>query len=99
MKNINSVINKRESLDLKRSYMDAYSKKEFKELIEILPIEENILIKYTSKLEEASTEYNNCKNCKGLYMCKNKIKGYRNCYITTLYVCRKRYIYIGKWKS
>ena len=40
MKNINSVIEKKDSLDLKRSYMDACSKKEFKEFVEQLPIEE-----------------------------------------------------------
>ena len=44
-----------------------------------LPIEEEILIKYTSKLEDAAKEYSNCKNCKGFSSCKNQIKGY--CYI------------------
>lgn len=77
MKNINNIIEKKESLDLKRSYMDAYSKKEFQQLIETLPIEEEVLIKYTSKLEEASKEFDNCKNCKEISACKNKVKGYR----------------------
>lgn len=78
MKNINTVIEKKDSLDLKRSYMDACSKKEFKEFVETLPIEEDILIKYTSKLEEASKEFNNCKKCMDLSTCKNQVKGY--CY-------------------
>lgn len=77
MENINKYIDKEKSLDLKRSYMDACSNKEFKEFVETLPINEDILIKYTSKLEEASLEYHNCKKCKGLYSCKNKILGYK----------------------
>ena len=78
MKNINTVINKKNSLDLKHSYMDACSKQDFKEFVEQLPIEEDILIKYTSKLEEASIEYHNCQKCRGISNCKNKVKGY--CY-------------------
>lgn len=78
MKNINSVIEKKDSLDLKRSYMDACSKKEFKEFVDQLPIEEDILIKYTSKLEEASLEFDHCKKCRNLLECKNQVKGY--CY-------------------
>lgn len=78
MKNINTVIDRKDSLDLKRSYMDAYSKEEFKEFVDTLPIEEDILIKYTSKLEEASKEFNNCKKCRGISTCKNQVKGY--CY-------------------
>ena len=33
---------------------------------------------YTSKLEEYLQEEGNCKNCHGLYECKNKIRGYTN---------------------
>lgn len=78
MENINNYINKEKSLDLKRSYMDAYSNKEFKEFVETLPISEDILIKYTSKLETAAKEFHNCKKCKGLHSCKNEVYGY--CY-------------------
>ena len=77
MENINKYIDNKKSLDLKHSYMDACSNKDFKEFVETLPIEEDILVKYTSKLEEASLEYHNCKKCKGLHSCKNKVYGYR----------------------
>lgn len=77
MKNISSLINNEKSLSLKHVYMDACSNKEFMEYIKTLPIEEDILIKYTSKLEDASVEYHNCKKCKGLFDCKNKVYGYR----------------------
>ena len=79
MQNINTLVKNKKSLDLKHSFMDACSNKDFCEFIKTLPIEEEILIKYTSKLEDAAKEYSNCKNCKGFSSCKNQIKGY--CYI------------------
>ena len=78
MQNINTLVKNKKSLDLKHSFMDACSNKDFCEFIKTLPIEEEILIKYTSKLEDAAIEYSNCKNCKGFSSCKNQIKGY--CY-------------------
>ena len=78
MEKINQFLKENNLTALKRSYMDACSKKEFKEFVEQLPIEEDILIKYTSKLEEASIEFDHCKRCKKLTECKNQIKGY--CY-------------------
>lgn len=78
MQNINTLVKNKKSLDLKHSFMDACSNKDFCEFIKTLPIEEEILIKYTSKLEDAAKEYSNCKNCKGFSSCKNQIKGY--CY-------------------
>lgn len=78
MQNINTLVKNKKSLDLKHSFMDACSNKEFSEFIKTLPIEEDILVKYTSKLEDSAKEYFNCKNCKGFSSCKNQIKGY--CY-------------------
>ena len=78
MQNINTLVKNKKSLDLKHSFMDACSNKDFSEFIKTLPIEEEILIKYTSKLEDAAKEYSNCKNCKEFSSCKNQIKGY--CY-------------------
>lgn len=38
------------------------------------PLDE--LKKHTSKLEETVEELNNCKNCKGLFECKNRMNGH-----------------------
>ncbi len=76
MKSAEKMFDKIDYNDLKRSYMDSCSDKEFYEYVNSLPIEEDILIKYTSSLEESFCEAKNCKNCKGLSKCKNKIKGY-----------------------
>lgn len=79
MKNINSVIeNEANKTDLIHSFQDACSNKEFYDFIKTLPIEEEILMKYTSSLEDALLEQKNCKKCKGLQHCKNKVIGY--CY-------------------
>ena len=78
MKNINQVLNKNTSeLDLLHSYQDACSNKEFKEYTEKLPIKEEIQIKYTSSLLDAFLEYQNCKKCKSMACCKNKVIGYQ----------------------
>lgn len=76
MNKIEEYINKSNSTDLKHSYMDACSNKDFYKYISSLPIEEDILMKYTSTLEECFDEYSNCKSCKSFNMCKNKVSGY-----------------------
>ena len=78
MKNINNVVgNKSNELELIHSYQDACSNKEFKMYVDSLGIEEEILMKYTSSLEDSYMEYTNCRKCKSLACCKNKVIGYR----------------------
>ncbi len=77
MKDINKLVDKSDYNTLKRSYMNACSDKNFYEYVSSLPIEEDILIKYTSLLEETFKEFENCRNCKSLTNCKNKINGYK----------------------
>lgn len=62
---------------LTHSFQDACSDKEFRKYLDELKIKDDILMKYTSSLEDSFLEYNNCKNCKGLLSCKNLIPGYR----------------------
>ena len=77
MKDVNKFIDKSDYNTLKRSYMDACSNEDFYNYVSSLPIEEDTLIKYTSTLEETFQEFENCKNCKSLNSCKNRIKGYK----------------------
>ena len=78
MKNINNLVEKKSNeLELIHSYQDACSNKDFKKYVDSLGIEEQILIKYTSSLEDSYMEYTNCKKCKSLACCKNKVIGYR----------------------
>ena len=62
---------------LTHSFQDACADKDFKDFVYGLNIKEEILIKYTSSLQDAFLECKNCKSCKGLSTCKNKITGYK----------------------
>lgn len=76
MENIENVINKVDETSLAHSFYDACSNKEFKDYIDNLNVEEKILMKYTSSLQDAFSECKNCKKCKGLDACKNETIGY-----------------------
>lgn len=62
---------------LTHSFQDACANKDFKKFVDSLKIKDDVLMKYTSSLEDAFVEYNNCKNCKGLLQCNNIMNGYR----------------------
>lgn len=69
-------LNRELKKDLEEAYDKALKNKDFKELVTSLGIESDVLMKYTSLLEESSREYGNCQKCKNLLECKNKITGY-----------------------
>ncbi|MDO4962724.1 MAG: primosomal protein DnaI [bacterium] len=64
-------------IDLDKEYEK--SKSSFKQITKHLNLSDDYLKKYTSILEECSSEFENCKNCKNLFDCKNKLEGY--CYL------------------
>ena len=68
--------NKDIDIKLKQEYIKALEDKKFKEFIGHIKIDDEILMKYTSRLKESSCEFHNCMNCKGLEECKNKVKGF-----------------------
>lgn len=59
-----------------KEFEEALKNEKFKEFVGHFKSSKEILSKYTSSLEECMVEYNHCKNCKGLAMCKNKVTGY-----------------------
>ena len=76
---VNFKLNEKLDNDLKKAYLEALENNDFKELVSELHMPIEVLMKYTSSLEEASLEYSHCKHCKNLLSCKNKINGY--CYL------------------
>lgn len=54
----------------------------FKELVTKLNLPKEEVLKYTTSLEESALEYENCKNCKNILSCKNKVPGY--CFLPSL---------------
>lgn len=97
MQKIDKLITELDTTALTHSFQDACSNKEFKDYVYGLKIEEDILKKYTSSLEDAFLECQNCKKCKSLATCKNKVKGYtytptkeKNMINFSYFMCQKK---------
>lgn len=76
MKRINEEINNIKISSLKQNYNQALKDDSFKRLIKILKCIDNVAMKYTSSLEDTVQELKNCKECKGLAFCKNRLDGH-----------------------
>ncbi len=77
MEKINKIIKNENKTDLKHDFMEACQDKEFKDFVYGLKVKEEILMKYTSTLQDAFIECKNCDNCRSLSTCKNKVRGYK----------------------
>lgn len=62
--------------ELEKSYNESLRDEEFKNFVDKIKLPSNTLMKYTSILESSKIEYFNCKKCKNLMECKNKVCGY-----------------------
>ncbi|MBQ6285761.1 MAG: primosomal protein DnaI [Bacilli bacterium] len=62
--------------DLRREFIKSSTDETFKKLCARLKLDDEILMKYTSKLETTSCELKNCSKCKGLDKCKNEVNGH-----------------------
>lgn len=80
MKELKNMIDKKQIDSKIMTYFNQSLEDEtFKELIEKTGLSYETLAKYTSILETCTSEYKNCKKCKNILECKNKITGY--CYL------------------
>ena len=73
----NKYIKKVDDTTILHAFQDACSDKDFKKFVYGLKIDDSILMKYTSSLEDSYEEHKNCLKCKNLDSCKNKISGYK----------------------
>lgn len=62
--------------DLRREFVLASKDETFTKLCTRLKCDEELLMKYTSKLETTVCELKNCSKCKGIDKCKNEIEGH-----------------------
>ena len=76
MNDIKMPKTKKVDSELKKELFLAKKDERFIKLMKKLDIDDGIAAKYTSKLQETLTELDNCKGCKNLYECKNKVQGY-----------------------
>lgn len=78
MKKIEDIIQGKEQdwNSLKQEFIKKLNDDHFVEVVNQLNMKDEDLMKYTSSLELAASEFGHCKNCKGLEECKNEVKGY-----------------------
>lgn len=82
---------------LRREFLLSSKDETFKKVCSRLKCSDDILMKYTSKLEITACELNNCSKCKNLSSCKNEVNGHvyypnnRNDYIEFYYKPCKYY--------
>lgn len=76
METMNFTLNEKIDKELDKSFKEAMEQKDFAGLVKKAKITPEIGKKYTSKLMDICEELGNCKNCKGLMMCKNKVEGH-----------------------
>ena len=75
MENLKTFIkNNKNMTSLKESFMEACANNEFKKYVDKLPANEDLLIQYTSRLEDAFREYKNYKE--NPYTALNEMYGY-----------------------
>ncbi|MDD3048638.1 MAG: primosomal protein DnaI [Bacilli bacterium] len=81
MKKVNEQISRWGKIDeieskLKLEYGKNLKNEAFKKLVTKLPLQEEYLMKYTSRLGECAVEHNNCANCPNIAACKNDVPGF-----------------------
>lgn len=76
MKKISTLIKKEDVVKLKSYYGEALNDEDFSDYVSKLDVSMDVLIKYTSSIEDAVMELNNCRKCKGLKNCPNTLRGH-----------------------
>jgi len=61
---------------LQESFKEAKLNPKFNKLIKSINLNDEVAMKYTSKLEDTLEELDHCSNCKGLFECKNRVEGH-----------------------
>ena len=67
---------KKDESKLLTHYREAIKDPRFKDFTTKLKLDDDVLMKYTSVLQESCIEFNNCLNCQHMSECKNKLVGY-----------------------
>lgn len=76
MRDVKGLVNSSNKERLKESFVNACSDSDFKNYVYSLDIAEDVLMKYTSLLEECVNQRKKCIKCPGHIMCKNVMPGY-----------------------
>lgn len=77
MEKVDKFLNSKISTSIKQNYIKALDNEAFRKLITHYKIDEEIGMKYTSRLMDSAEEHTNCSNCPALSACKNSVRGFR----------------------
>lgn len=76
MEKIDKFLNSKISTSIKQNYIRALEDEAFRRLITQYKIDEEVGMKYTSRLMDSSKEHTNCSNCPSLAACSNSVRGF-----------------------
>ncbi len=76
MEKIDKFLNSKISTSIKQNYIKALEDEAFRKLITQYKIDEEVGMKYTSRLMDSSKEHTNCSNCPSLAACSNSVRGF-----------------------
>ena len=75
MEKMKLTLNEKVERELERNLQESLKNPEFCKLVKRLKLNKEFTKKHNSELMDTVNELANCSNCKGLFMCKNKLEG------------------------
>ena len=76
MRKVNTIVKTSDINKLKAYYVEALKDDKFRKYTDNIDLSDEVLMKYTSNIEDAIKEERNCKNCPSLKECPNTLKGH-----------------------
>lgn len=76
MEKVNMTLSEKINASLEKELEISMQDEDFKKLVKRTKIPKDVVMKNNTKLTDTCDELKNCKNCKGLFMCKNKVEGH-----------------------
>jgi hypothetical protein len=76
MEKINMTLSEKINASLEKELEISMQDEDFKKLVKRTKLPKDVVMKNNTKLTDTCDELKNCKNCKGLFMCKNKVEGH-----------------------
>ena len=75
MEKLNLTLSEKIEKELEKNLQESLKNPEFCKLVKRIKLNKEQTKKHNSELMDTVEELNNCSNCKGLFMCKNKLEG------------------------
>ena len=76
MEHINMTLSEKIEKELEKELQKSLKDEDFCNLVKRNKLPRDITLKNNTKLMDTCDELKNCKTCKGLFMCKNKVSGH-----------------------